>query len=255
MTVTNDTLAKVANDEATFGAWISTMSPRAAEAFGVNGLDWAVIDMEHSPIGAAEVENVIRGIERYGLTPIVRVPEVDYGLRGTFKRVLDSGAQGLIVPRIESRADAKQVVDAAMYPPDGNRGVVGGSRVNDYGTNFEEYVTAANDQLFVCVQLETAEGADNAEEILSVDGINGVFVGENDLSSTHGAPGQKDRQDVQADVDHIHAVAKDNGVFAGIVAPTAERIERRLDDGFDLISVGSDLSLISASIEQLLPQE
>lgn len=254
MTGTNETLAKVASGETTFGAWVSSMSPRAAEAFGANGLDWAVVDMEHSPIGAAGVENVVRGMETAGITPFVRVPELDYGLKGTFKRVLDSGAMGVIVPRVESREEAERVVEAAMYPPEGDRGVVGGSRVNEYGTNFDGYVGSANDELFVCVQLETATGADNAADILSVDGVNGVFVGENDLSATHGAPGGKGIEAVQADVDHILSAANDNGVATGIVAPTREKIAERVDDGYDLISIGSDLYFVGHSIGRLLPE-
>ncbi len=254
MTITNETLAKMQNGETTFGAWVSTMSPRAAEAFGANGLDWATIDMEHTPIGALEAENVIRGIERHGMTPFVRVPELDYGLRGTFKRVLDSGAQGVIVPRVESRTQAERVVEAARYPPDGDRGVVGSSRANYYGTKFDEYVGEANDEVFVCVQLETATGADNAEEILSVNGVDGVLIGENDLSTTHGAPGEKGRDEVQADVDRILAAAKDNDVFAGTVAATQADIEQRVNDGFDLISIGSDLYFAGRSIGQLLPE-
>jgi 2-keto-3-deoxy-L-rhamnonate aldolase RhmA len=254
MTRTNDTLAKISNGKTTYGAWVSSMSPRVAETFGANGLDWAVVDMEHSPIGAAGVENVIRGVETAGITPFVRVPELDYGLKGTFKRVLDSGAMGVIVPRVESKEQAEEVVDAAMYPPEGDRGVVGGSRANDYGTDFDGYVDSANGELFVCIQLETATGADNAEEILSVDGINGVFVGENDLSATHGVPGKKGRDAVQEDVDYILSVASDEDVAAGIVAPTEEKIAERVDDGYDLISIGSDLYFIGHSIGQLLPE-
>lgn len=254
MTRTNETLTKVSNGETTYGAWVSSMSPRAAEAFGANGLDWAVVDMEHSPISASGVENVIRGIETAGITPIVRVPELDYGLKGTFKRVLDSGAMGVIVPRVESASQAERVVEAALYPPAGDRGVVGGSRVNGYGTGFDDYVERANDEVFVCVQIETATGAEHAEEILSVDGIDGVFIGENDLSTTHGAPGQKTRDAVQADVDHVLATANDNDVATGIVAPTEAKIAERVEDGYDLISIGSDLYFVGHAIGDLLPE-
>lgn len=254
MVRTNDTLAKIEASETTYGAWVSSMSPRAAEAFGANGLDWATIDMEHSTIGAYEAENAIRAIEGSGMTPLVRVPELDYGLKGTFKRILDAGAMGVIVPRVESQEQAEAIVEAAMYPPEGDRGVVGGSRANDYGTNFDEYVDRANDELFVCVQIETATGAANAADVLSVDGINGVFIGENDLSATHGAPGQKGLDIVQDDVDHVLEVAAENDVFVGIVAATPDSIAQREADSCDLISIGSDLSLINRSIGELLPE-
>lgn len=252
---TNETLAKLEKGEPTYGAWVSSMSPRAAEVFGANGFDWAVIDMEHTPIGADGVENVIRGIERHDLTPIVRLPELDYGIRGTCKRVLDSGAQGIIVPRVETAEQAQRIADAALYPPEGSRGVVGSSRANLFGTDFDRYVDEANDELFVAVQLETATGADRADDILSVEGINGVMVGENDLSATHGAPGQKDESAVQADVDAILEAADAYGVHAGIVAPTPERIEQRSEEGFNFLSLGSDLYFVSRSIGQLLPEE
>lgn len=250
----NDTLMRMESGDPTFGAWVSSMSPRSAEVLGVNGLDWSVIDMEHSPVGLPRSENLIRAVEHYGMTPLVRVPEPDSGLKGVSKRVLDSGAMGIIVPRVESGDQAERILDAALYPPKGDRGAVGSSRANDYGTNFDEYVGRANDELMLCVQLETVAGADHAEEILSVDGINCVFIGENDLSTSHGVPGRKDHDDVQADVERILQTATENDVHAGIVAPTPERIEKRIADGFDFISIGSDLSFMHRSIGQLLPE-
>ena len=254
MAITNTTIAKIARGEPTFGAWVSTMSPRAAEVFGVNGFDWAVIDMEHTPVGATGVEAVVRGIERHDLTPLVRIPDIDAGIRGTCKRVLDSGAQGIIVPRVETAEQAEAVVEAAFYPPEGERGVVGSSRANYYGSKFSAYVEQANDELFVCVQLETAAGAARADEILAVDGVNGVFIGENDLSATHGAAGEKTEQAVQDDVDAIVAAAADHDVYTGTVAATPEKIATRVEQGFDLISLGSDLYFVGRSIGQLHPE-
>jgi 2-dehydro-3-deoxyglucarate aldolase/4-hydroxy-2-oxoheptanedioate aldolase len=254
MAVTNETLAKIELNEPTYGAWVSSMSPRSAEVMGANGMDWAVVDMEHTPIGARGAEQVIRGIECHGMTPLIRLPELDYGLRGACKRALDSGGQGLIVPRVESREEAEQVAEAALFPPEGERGVAGSVRANYYGTRFDDYVEAANDEVLLMVQIETATGADRADDILSVPGVDGVFIGENDLSTTHRAPGQKDVKSVQDDVNRIVAAAEDHDAVTGIVAPVPERIERRVDEGFDLVSVGSDLYFMNRSLSQLLPK-
>lgn len=255
MTITNTTLRQMENGEPTFGAWVSSMSPRTAEVYGVSGLDWAVIDMEHTPVDTAMVEEIIRGADRHETTPLVRLPAFDYGIRSTCKRVLDSGAQGIIVPRIETAEQAEEIVEAARYPPAGKRGVVGSSRANYYGTKFDEYVENANDEIMVAVQIETATGADRADEILAVDGIDAVVIGANDLSTTHGAPGDSSHPAVVEDIERIRAAAESHGVHPGIVAATAADIEQRIDEGFRFLAIGTDLYFLSRSIDQLVPND
>lgn len=247
----NATRETLERGEPTFGAWIASMSPRIAEALGGTGLDWAVVDMEHTPAEFTDTENVIRGIERAGLTPMVRIPG-STSVRESAKRVLDAGAQGIIVPRIETPEDAERAIRAARFPPDGVRGVAGSVRANGFGRHFEDYVTRANEEILVTIQLETRTGAERASEILSIEGLDGVFVGENDLSATYGAPGRSDRDNVQRAVDRIRETARENGVYTGIVATSPERIDRRLADGFTLLSVGSDLGFVSRAVTELL---
>lgn len=242
--VQNTMRETMAAGEPSLGAWISTMSARSAEVLATTDLEWAVIDMEHTPINERGVEAILRAFTGADMTPLVRIPALDHGIRGVCKRVLDSGAMGIIVPRVESRADAEAAVEAAAFPPDGERGVGGRIRANRHGADFEDYVGSANDEILVVAQLETKRGAERAESICETPGLDAVFIGENDLSATHGHPGEKDLPAVQADVDAILAAAEAAGLYAGIVAPDPDRIVRRIEAGIDFISIGSDLSLI-----------
>jgi 2-dehydro-3-deoxyglucarate aldolase/4-hydroxy-2-oxoheptanedioate aldolase len=234
------------------GVGIETMSPRSAEILALHGVDWAFVDMEHTPFSPAGVEHVIRGATRHGMSPLVRVPQAE-ALRADVKRALDSGAHGVLVPRVETREQAEQVASATRFPPDGTRGVAGSVRANNYGKDFNAYVEAAQSELLTIVVIETHKGAKNAGDILSVAGIDGVIVGENDLSSSHGHPGEKRRDEVQADVDAVLSAALETDVYAGIAAGTTEHAARRIGEGFQLMLCGSDLGLIASGIDGLFP--
>lgn len=227
------------------------MSPRVAEVLAGSDLDWLVIDMEHSPIGFAEVEAVIRAIDRTDTTPLIRLPELE-SVRGAAKRALDSGARGVIVPRIESAEAAYRVVQAARFPPDGDRGMAGSVRASGYGRSFEQFHSSANSDILVFVMIETATGVNRAEAILTVDGVDGVFIGENDLSVSYGEPGEKDLPAVQEGVKTVQNVAETADVYTGLVAGDPQRLERRRSEKFDLISIGSDLSLLSVAVTDRL---
>lgn len=252
MVLENSTLEKLQSNPPTFGAWISSVSPRIAEVLGTSGLDWAVIDMEHSPATAHDVEYLVRGFEHYGMTPIVRLPSTDVGLTAACKRALDSGAQGLILPHVETADQAAKMVNAACYPPDGDRGVAGGIRSNDYGSRFDEYVRRVNDELILIAQIESASGIQKVEEIVSMDGINGVLVGRNDLSASYGHAGEKDLKKVEEDIDTVRSIASENQVYSCIVVSSKEQLDRRIDEEFDMISLGSDLSFIKRWVSHMM---
>lgn len=241
--------AALADDEPVFGAWTLSASPRMAEMLA-DALDWVGIDTEHAPVGPERVESMVRAVEGHRATPIVRLPSVERAVDGEAKRALDAGAGGVIVPDVESRADAERTVAAAKFPPDGERGVAGTTRANGYGTNFEEYVASANEETLVVVQIESPAGVDAVDEILSVEGVDVAFVGENDLSSAMGYPGEKDHPDVAAATASVKAAADEHGVVPGIGGRTPENARERIAAGYRFFLLGADLTFALTGVER-----
>jgi len=243
VTTDNDTLAALDAGEPAVGAWLLSGSPRAGEALARTGLDWVGIDTEHAPYSPERVETAVRAVER-AATPVVRLPSVDAAAAGGAKHALDAGARGLIVPGVETAADAERAVRAARFPPAGERGVAGTVRANAYGESFDDYVAAANDATLVVVQFESPAAVERADEILAVDGIDVAFVGENDLSAAQGRAGETDHPDVTAAVDRVLEAARAADVHPGIAGRTPGRMADRADRGFRFFLAGSDLGFV-----------
>lgn len=252
MTGRNRALERLRADEPAFGAWALSGSPRVAEVLSTAGLDWVGIDAEHGPLGPAEIETLVRAVERGEATPLVRLPSVAAAVDGGCQHALDSGAGGVIVPGVETADDAERAVRAARFPPEGERGVAGTVRSNRYGEGFDEHVARANEELLVVVQIESPPGVDNVGEILAVDGVDVGFVGENDLSAAHGHPGEADHDAVRAGVSAVLEAALDRGVYPGIAGRTPAATARRLDRGFRFFLLGADVTFVRSGIEEFL---
>lgn len=252
MEVRNETRRKLLADEPVFGVWIQSMSPRVAEVVAQTDLDWVGIDMEHTTIGARGTEDIVRAVEGSGVDPIVRLPSLPFAQAGGAKRALDAGARGVIIPRIESAEEAEDAVRTALFPPDGDRGVAGSVRANDHGASFDDYVAAAPDETLIVVQIETATGADNAEAILGVPRIDAVLIGENDLSATHGTPGDHALAAVREDVEHIVRSARAHDVRPGAGARDPERLAERRADGYRFFLLGGDLAFVRDGLTERL---
>jgi 2-dehydro-3-deoxyglucarate aldolase len=162
------------------------------------------------------------------------------------KRVLDAGATGIIAPMVNTAAQARVVVSAATYPPTGTRGV-GLARAQSYGVGFPEYLKRMERDLVCIMQVEHIEGVDNLEEILTVDGVDGFFIGPYDLSASLGLPGQFDHPDVVAAMDRVAEIVKRPDVMAGVhvVEPEPDRLERMIDAGYRFIAYASDMLLFA----------
>ncbi|MWV64604.1 2-dehydro-3-deoxyglucarate aldolase [Halorubrum sp. JWXQ-INN 858] len=252
-TAGNDTLRKLDAGEAVHGAWLLSGSPRAGEVLSRTGLDWIGIDTEHATYSPERVESVVRAVER-DATPIVRLPSVEAAVAGAAKRALDAGAGGVIVPGVERVADAERAVAAATFPPAGERGAAGTVRANGYGERFDDYLGSANDDTLVVVQLESRTAVDRATEILAVDGIDVAFVGENDLSTALGHPGEKGHPTVVDAVDRVFEAARANGVHPGIAGRTPETMRERTDRGFRFFLLGAELSFMRRGVEAFLDE-
>jgi 4-hydroxy-2-oxoheptanedioate aldolase len=230
------------------GMWVCSGSPLVAEICAGSGLDWLLIDMEHSPNGLESVLAQLQAVGAYPVTPVVRVPIGDVV---TIKQVLDVGAQNLLVPMVSSKADAEAAVAAVRYPPRGNRGVGSAlarsarwNRVDDYLANGDEHVS-----LFV--QVETAAGVEAAAEIASVDGVDGVFVGPADLAASLGLLGQQTHPDVVAAVLRTFDAVRAAGKPVGVNAFDPEAAQSYLDAGAAFVAVGADTAMLARGSEAL----
>ncbi len=222
------------------GTWIMSASPIVAEAIGHAGFDWAVVDMEHSPLDLTNLVHVLQAVGNTPLVPITRVPWNDTVL---VKRVLDAGAQTLLFPFVQNADEARRAVAACRYPPEGQRGMAGMSRASRFGT-VPNYFAAANQAVSVIVQLETPEAVANVEAICAVPGVDGIFLGPGDLSGALGVPGQLTHPDVMAQMTQATRRAVALGKWAGTVGGNVDVVRQYLAMGFNFIAVASDLGLL-----------
>jgi len=230
------------------GLWNSINANVLPDALGPLGFDWIVIDTEHAPVEPTLVLGALQALDGYPETSaIVRPVENDTAL---IKRYLDMGAQTLILPYIQNPAEARAAVDAMRYPPRGVRGVAGTTRASGYGS-INDYATRAEDELCLIVQVETVSAMTQLEEIASVDGVDGVFIGPADLSASMGYPGQAGHPAVKAEIENafkrLHAI----GVPAGILTLDPDHARRCLDLGAAFVAVGLDLSLLLGAAREL----
>ncbi len=232
---------KLRAGEPCIGTWMSLAHVSIAEILAMAGYDFVVVDTEHTAIDVSEVLHLLIAIEQRGAIPLVRLAHVD---PVQAKAVLDSGAAGLLVPMVNTKEDAELAVRMSKYPPLGNRGV-GLARAQGYGVHFDEYVANANDDLLLIVQIEHKDAVANINEILSVPGIDGTFIGPYDLSLSLGIPGQITHPAVVAAKRTVLEAARARGLAAGVhlVQPStaAADCEVAVADGYRFIALGSDL--------------
>lgn len=230
------------------GTWIMSASPLVAEAVGCAGFDWGVVDMEHTPIDLMNLVHLLQALAGTRLVPVVRVPWND---TVCFKRVLDAGAQTLLVPFVQNADEARAAVAATRYPPEGIRGMAGMSRASRFGTT-ADYLTTANRGISVILQLETAEAIANIDAIAAVSGVDALFVGPGDLSATMGHVGQLTHPEVIALTRQAVQRAKALGMPIGTVGGTPEVVAQYREIGFDFIAIASDLGLLMRSAQAAL---
>ena len=236
------------------GSWMSMAHPSIAEILAMAGYDWVVVDTEHSAIDVSEVLRMIIAIEQRGAVPLVRLASND---PTQAKAVLDSGAAGILVPMVNSKVEAEIAVSMTKYPPQGSRGV-GLARAQGYGEHFNSYVENANADGLLIVQIEHKDAVTNIEEIVSVPGVDGTFIGPYDLSMSLGIPGQLDHPEVKAAKRKVLNATLARGLIAGIhlVHPStaADDCRQAITDGYRFIAVGTDLLFLGDSARALFAQ-
>ena len=220
---------KLLSGQAALGVSVMIPSPQIVEMVGRLGFDWVLIDCEHGTIGLESVELMAMAAEAAGLVPVVRT---ESNTPEAISRALDRGAMGVQVPHDNTAADARRVVEAARFHPQGRRGLAAATRPADYGFGLpmERYVEEANRETLLGVQLEEVEALRNLDEILQVGGVDVFFLGPSDLSQSMGLPGQSEAPEVQAAMDRAIAAIVAAGKVAGS-AGGAGSITRCLDRG------------------------
>jgi len=229
---------KLKNNELTIGSWIMMENSMSVEVMALAGFDWLVVDIEHTSIDLATTENLIRTIQAHKIKALVRVSKNEEVI---IKRVLDMGADGIIVPMVCSKEDAIQAVNYAKYPPIGKRGV-GLYRASGYGTKFEEYKKWVDEGLVIIAQIEHIDAVNNIDEILQVEGIDGTIIGPYDLSGSMGYPGDFEREDVKDAVVKVLNRCKEHNIPSGfhVVDTNPDALTTKIKQGCTFLAYGID---------------
>jgi len=228
--------------EPSIGTWLSLPSPEAAEYLSELPFDWLVVDTEHNAIDINILARMFAAMRPSGIAPMVRIP---WNSPENVKRVLDAGAWGIVFPMVNSRDEAELAVEAARYHPAGNRSVGGGRHALSFETTGAEYYRNANEQVLVVAQIEHITGVENADEILSVPGIDACFIGPNDLAASMGlglgVSLESDIPEVVSAIKTIRETCKRHGVASGIHTTGGAAVQRRINEGFQFCAMASEL--------------
>jgi 4-hydroxy-2-oxoheptanedioate aldolase len=238
----NHVRQRLAAGEPSVGTWLALPSPEAAEYVSQLGFDWLVVDTEHNPIDIRTLALMFSAMAASATAPMVRIP---WNTGENFKRVLDAGAWGVVVPMVNSREEAEQAVSASRYTPQGSRSVGGGRFPMSFQTGAEDYFRNANDNVLVVLQIEHINGVENADAILSVPGVDACFIGPNDLAASMGlglgVPLESDQPALVEAIAEIRNACVRNGVAPGIHCSSAAGINQRIAEGFQFCAMASEL--------------
>ncbi|WP_299907223.1 aldolase/citrate lyase family protein [uncultured Paracoccus sp.] len=225
------------------GVWCSIPDPNSIELLANCGYDWLLIDTEHTPIESTEAVALLRAAEPYPTTPIVRPGWNDMV---DIKRLLDGGAQSLLIPYVQSADEARAAVAAVRYPPRGMRGVSGLSRASRFGA-IKDYNIRAEEEICLLLQLETVEAIEHLDEICTIDGVDGVFIGPADLAASMGHLGNAGHPEVKAKIVETIQRLTAAGMPAGFLSADQEMARAAADAGALFVAVDLDTALLRRS--------
>ena len=245
---------RMKSGEGALGVWLELGSPVVAELLAEVGYDFAILDMEHGPHSVSECVSMMQALRGTACLPIVRVPWNDHVI---IKRVLDAGARGIMVPSVNSAAEAEAAVAACRYPPRGRRGIAGGiARATRYGLQLDDYLRRfEDDELLVICQIETCQAVDNVETIAAVEGADVLFIGPNDLAADAGFFNRMNVPEVEALVSRVEEVCAAGGVMLGGIVNPGRSLEQLKQKGYRMMLQDADTALLrDAAIASLARQ-
>lgn len=236
------------------GLWSTLPSPYVSELIAGSGFDWLLLDTEHTPTDVPQMVQQLQGVAaaqvRPGCTPTQAVVRPAWNDKVLIKRYLDIGAQTLLLPFVQNAAEAQAAVEAVRYAPQGIRGMGGSMRASNFGRD-GDYVSKASDEICLLVQVETRDALVNLEEIASVDGIDGVFIGPADLSASMGYAGHSTHPDMTAIIDDALERVRQCGKAPGILVTNPDRVQACIHHGALFVAVGMDMLLLRNGADAL----
>jgi 2-dehydro-3-deoxyglucarate aldolase len=235
--------------ESLIGTMVTLPVPALAEILADLGFDWLFVDGEHGPLETREILAILQAVGDR-VPCLVRVPGAE---EPPIKKALDLGAEGIIVPQVNTVQQAASVVRYARYAPAGSRGV-GLARAHGYGLRFQEYLDAANQSVAVIVQAEHAQAVENIESIVKVEGIDAVLIGPYDLAASLGKMGQIDDRAVTDAIDHVKNTCQAAGVPLGYFGVSAQAIRPYMERGYRMIAAGVDTLFLAGAAKRLLEE-
>ncbi len=233
--------------ELQIGLWGMLCSPVAAEVIGYSGYDWVVLDMEHAPNELPMIMAQMQAMAAGGTSIVVRPPWNDMIM---IKRILDIGAQTILLPYIQNAEEARKAVEYVRYPTAGVRGAAGGTRATAYG-RIKDYMEKVDEQTCILLQVETIEAIEQLDEIAKIDGIDGIFIGPSDLCASMGHLGDPMHEDVQAVIRQAAITMADLGMPSGILGTMDDAAHRYVDWGYKFVAVGTDTGLLARGADEL----
>ncbi len=231
------------------GSWVNLGSPVTAELAGHAGFDWVMLDYEHGP---GSEDTLLHQLQALAGTPAFPGVRIAANEAPRFKRTLDLGAQGIMVPFVSTVAEARAAVSSMRFPPRGLRGVAKNSRASGFGADFEEYYRHSHEWLLHLVQIETADAIANIDEIAAVDGVDVLFVGPTDLTYGLGIRDQYDHPVFLEAMRRVVAAANKHGKAAGVLAQNPAFVTKCREWGFTFVAFGSDGGAVRAGLQQNL---
>jgi 4-hydroxy-2-oxoheptanedioate aldolase len=233
--------------ELQIGLWSTLCSNLGAEIIAHSGFDWILLDTEHSPNELPDLVSQLQAMGRGTASPVVRAAWNDAVL---IKRILDIGAQSILLPYVQTAEEARRAVQAVRYPPRGTRGVSGSSRASQYG-RVKDYLSRADEEICLILQIETRAALDQLEAISATEGVDAVFIGPADLSASLGHLGHPQHPETQSALqDAAHRLTR-LGKAAGILAVVEADARRYIEWGYTFVAVGVDTTLLANSADAL----
>ena len=239
---------KLAADEPTYGLWITLNSPSVTEMAVGLGLDWVVIDAEHGSLDWQDVAAHLRATVRSHTVALVRVCELNVAL---IKRALDIGADGVVIPFIETAEQLRQAVNCCRYPPEGVRGI-GAERATGWGQCMTEHAAEANDQVLIVPILETVRAESELDRLCEVDGVDVFQIGPADFSASAGYRGQWEGPGIAERIVAMKNRLRHAGKQCGILATSDDNLLERREQGFRFLGLGTDAGLLLRSLTSTL---
>ena len=241
---------KLKRGEPSIGTWLTLASTTAAGLMARTGFDWLTIELEHSPATLETAANSFAIIAASGKVPLARIP---WNTAENIKRVLDTGAYGVIVPLVNTRAEAEAAVAAARYAPLGQRSIGGNLHAANFETDASTYYAKANEEILVVVMLEQVQAVENADDILSVPGIDAFFIGPNDLHNSMGKPPafESDAPEFTQAIEHLLKMGRKHNVPAGLHVVDAAAAQRRLAQGFQFLAIASETGMMLSKAAEI----